>query len=1797
MTTVFMQAGESYDESGLEYFFDCIATEDPSVNLSAGDLDSVQTNPDYLIDPSLVHEGYRYTFRLTIRDSLGNALEVSSPATASLETVVNPQVLKVPLIYPTIQDAIDTAIDGDIVELQANRIYSGDARNRNLHFDGKQITVRSENPEDPAIVASTIIDCGGSLADGANHDEMRAFIFKHGEDANSVVSGITIVNGFAINNPLEVSGDGQEAKGGAILCENGSSPMIYNCVIRDCYAWGQDGESMPIGAPANPDPGDDGVEGDWDGKPGGDGGDAAGDGYNGGEARGGALYADLSSSPIIIGCTIENTHAVGGNGGNAGRGADGGDGGNAYLSEPNAVIPENADPNYLTADGGAGGDGGDGSGDGGNGGRSAGGAFYFEGQSKAKIIDCTILDCSAILGAGGNGGIGGVGGTGGRGGEEGNPGSDGEDGASSGSAGAPGVWAMGGAIYCGDGSMPQLKNTDIQGCRAATDGSALYLSDNSSLVFDECNVDDCGPDMTDPDGVANGNAVILGLNGSAVFTDSTFTGNIGAKAALVADSNSVIELADCQFSENSSSTGNGGAVYVQNDSELTIDTCEFSDNNGGGTGGGAVNIFGNSKLTVDSSVFSGNAGGNGGAIYAFNMDTFDITNSGFYGNGSDDGGAIYYEPNFVAPKFEVTKCHFESNAAGGNGGAICIDPVWASYMPNTDILVADCNFIEGNAELGGAIFTWYTQVAIDGCTFSGNTSEYGGGAFWYAADLTITNSIFDNNLAEKSEGSSSGGALYCLDASARVYNCRFAENGAALSGGAMAIVGTFEYVSGGTQDIVNCLMVENTAVDNGGAVSVADGADPFMINCTMVGNTATGTAGFGGAVSCLYSGSPDGDTYALLENSIIWDNLAEFGPQAAVGDPLNSYNQFSMLELYYSDIEGGTGEVFRGLPAGNSAVYASGGVIDMDPLFVQTTDPDAVIDRTYYLQQDASGQLDDSPCVVYAGGNSVYDLAALETLLGFDVTTKTNHDPDDEPVDMGFHYDASLPVVSYTLTTGVYVVDYGTHGTIDPSPGDHLIPQGSIVKLIAVPEPKSQTDPNSFYRVARWIGTDDDISVELTNTITMSGDRSVEVEFEPEGPKKLYVPESYDTIEDAIIAAHDGDTIILARRPDSPYLIANPDGLNFGGKQLVITSTNPDDSSIIAETIIDCQGSRYTSKRAIHFENGEDSNSQILGITIRNAFTAEIGLSYAISTGMWPWPFDNPPDPLPPLRGLSGMDATGDSYGGAILIENGSSPTIRNCVFENCTVSGGVGGDGEDGYYGDNIITDLDLDSQSGGHSGMGSGDGYGGAIAILSGSSPQILNCTFRNNRATGGWGGIPGDAGRSYNNGRYGWGGNDPSGIFWAYTVYGINQEAGYGEGDGRGGAVFVAAGCDPTIAQCTFEDNYVRPGYVSAGGAESPGGSTYPEPFDGDTVGAFGLEWAEQGARVGRDGHLFTSGTIAGGAVFFEQDADVSLKGCRFVENKAYEVNTYDDDPVPTRGGAVFSDPNAIVRILPLRDETDPNLIISESVFSGNSAGALYCSTGVDLQIEQTQFINNMSYFPVGESTGADILILLGLAPETVPTGNYDIAGGITVEVDALVPSQIVDDCQFLGNVSHVGGGAIRTDSDMTVWDSTLNGNSSLDNGGAFYSYVPVGVPDTHTTVLKLENCELNGNDAQGLGGAGFVKNCVLTMNDCFLVSNTAFSGGALRVSAGTDEFMMSGCLIYGNNATGVIAGSHRTVTEEGFGGGLHITDTPFSIVDTRFENNTAHGIISGGGGLCITGSQSYYAQNAAELSVCE
>ncbi|MBE0536618.1 MAG: hypothetical protein IH624_13210 [Phycisphaerae bacterium] len=106
----------------------------------------------------------------------------------------------------TIQYALDAAGVGDTVIIHPGT-YTGPG-NYNLSPRGKDVHIRSIDPNDAAVVASTIIN---PAAAG------RGFTFVDGESAACILEGLTITGG-------------SEGRGGAVRCDN-SSPTIIRCVF------------------------------------------------------------------------------------------------------------------------------------------------------------------------------------------------------------------------------------------------------------------------------------------------------------------------------------------------------------------------------------------------------------------------------------------------------------------------------------------------------------------------------------------------------------------------------------------------------------------------------------------------------------------------------------------------------------------------------------------------------------------------------------------------------------------------------------------------------------------------------------------------------------------------------------------------------------------------------------------------------------------------------------------------------------------------------------------------------------------------------------------------------------------------------------------------------------------------------------------------------------------------------------------------------------------------------------------------------------------------------------------------------------------------------------------------------------------------------------------------------------------------------------------------------------------------------------------------------------------------------
>jgi len=141
---------------------------------------------------------------------------------------------------------------------------------------------------------------------------------------------------------------------------------------------------------------------------------------------------------------------------------------------------------------------------------------------------------------------------------------------------------------------------------------------------------------------------------------------------------------------------------------------------------------------------------------------------------------------------------------------------------------------------------------------------------------------------------------------------------------------------------------------------------------------------------------------------------------------------------------------------------------------------------------------------------------------------------------------------------------------------------------------------------------------------------------------EIHVPSQFSTIQAAIDASQDNDIIIV--QPGT-----YTENIDYNGKAITLTSTNPLDPTIVASTIID--GNMNGS--VVTFDSGETPNSILTGFTIKNGNGTLIdGKRYGggIYCGI---------QSTPTIRRNKIINNTAD-VGGAIFIHGNSPPTITN---------------------------------------------------------------------------------------------------------------------------------------------------------------------------------------------------------------------------------------------------------------------------------------------------------------------------------------------------------------------------------------------------------------------------------------------------------------------------------------------------------------------------------------------------------
>jgi len=298
-----------------------------------------------------------------------------------------------------------------------------------------------------------------------------------------------------------------------------------------------------------------------------------------------------------------------------------------------------------------------------------------------------------------------------------------------------------------------------------------------------------------------------------------------------------------------------------------------------------------------------------------NEDTTSVLSGFTIRNGSaTSGGGIYCVS--ASPFLEnLYLIHNNSNGdlyTDGGGGISC---------RNSNLILENTTLTDNYASNhGGGIQCYNSAPSFKNVSLTNNIGNYGGGIFFNNSNSFLQNIKISNNLAIYY-----GGGIYCYHSNPCLQNVNTNNNSAEYYGG-----GIFCYKS--SPSLNNATINNNTSNNESGGGIYCYESNPCLRNVTITENSAFN---YGGGIICLNNSNP------VLVNCILWND----SPEEIY---FTGYWAPNTLTISYSDIEGGQTGI---LTNNNGNVYWNEGNLDLDPVFknpsnenLQLTDNSPCID-------------------------------------------------------------------------------------------------------------------------------------------------------------------------------------------------------------------------------------------------------------------------------------------------------------------------------------------------------------------------------------------------------------------------------------------------------------------------------------------------------------------------------------------------------------------------------------------------------------------------------------------------------------------------------------------------------------------------------------------------------------------------------------------------------------------------------------------------------------------------------------
>jgi hypothetical protein len=314
---------------------------------------------------------------------------------------------------------------------------------------------------------------------------------------------------------------------------------------------------------------------------------------------------------------------------------------------------------------------------------------------------------------------------------------------------------------------------------------------------------------------------------------------------------------------------------------------------------------------------------------------------------------------------------------------------------------------------GGALLLHQGSPVIRNCTFTGNIGSHGGAvALSQPAGALIENCTFNANACSDSTGDYRGGAVYLAGGDASLRNCVLTGNGAAATGGAIAVA------AGGQLTLDDCNLTGNRASSGGGGVHVQSGAlvatgGDWQHNVSVTGNG--GAVWSESGVLSLHNVSVSGNTAANLGGGVMGMGVTTGGIEHCV-----FYGNTAAQGGGFFAVANGTFAARHNIVQGNSGggMLASGAAVVSDYNVCWQNIP------TDYLSPPGAHDRVVNPCLT-APQTRDFALGLHSAALDAGDPDGSCQDPDGSPADIGAYGGPDASPVAPPAITGGHLTSLG----------------------------------------------------------------------------------------------------------------------------------------------------------------------------------------------------------------------------------------------------------------------------------------------------------------------------------------------------------------------------------------------------------------------------------------------------------------------------------------------------------------------------------------------------------------------------------------------------------------------------------------------------------------------------------------------------------------------------------------------------------------------------------------------------